>query len=184
MHVNSVETIYYDLFNKYYSGLLFYSARLIGHDEAEDIVQDVFVDLWHNKERVDFDDNIKSFLYKSVYTKSLNLLKHRAVVENYSAEEQEFYAKKMSYYSQESSDVISRIENIELKNEILGAINDLPDKCKEVFKLSYIYEMKNKEIADILGVSARTVEAHMYKALKILRDKLKHLLAIIFLFLN
>lgn len=47
-----------------------------------------------------------------------------------------------------------------------GAINELPDKCKEVFKLSYLHDMKNKEIADTLGISLRTVEAHMYKALK------------------
>ena len=184
MQANSVETIDYDLFKKHYSGLSFYAARLIGQDEAEDIVQDVFVELWHNKNKIDFEDNIKSFLYKSVYTKSLNLLKHKSVVESYSAEEQEFYAKKMSYYSHESSDVIARLENKELEKEILDAINELPDKCKEVFKLSYIYEMKNKEISDILGVSVRTVEAHMYKALKILREKLKHLLVIILMFLN
>lgn len=184
MQTNNVETIYYSLFRKHYSGLLFYAARLIGQEEAEDIVQDVFVELWHNKAKINFDDNIKSFLYKSVYTKSLNFLKHKSVVDNYSAEEQEFYAKKMSYYSYESSDVIARIENKELKKEIIKAINELPDKCKEVFKMSYLYEMKNREIADILGVSSRTVEAHMYKALKLLRDKLKHLLAIIFILLN
>ena len=184
MQANSLDTIYYDLFKKHYSGLLFYAERMIGEDEAEDIVQDVFVELWHNKNKINFDDNIKSFLYKSVYTRSLNYLKHRTVVENYTAEEQEFYAKKMSYYSPENSDVISRIENKELEKEIHEAINELPDKCKEVFKLSYIYEMKNKEIADVLGVSARTVEAHMYKALKILRVKLKHLLALVFIFLN
>lgn len=184
MQTNSIETIYYSLFRKHYSGLLFYATRLIGEEDAEDIVQDVFVELWHNKAKINFDDNIKSFLYKSVYTRSLNLLKHKIVVDNYSAEEQKFYASKMSYYSYESSDVIDRIENNELKKEIVKAINELPDKCKEVFKMSYLYEMKNKEIADILGVSARTVEAHMYKALKLLREKLKHLLVIIFMFLN
>ena len=47
---------------------------------------------------------------------------------------------------------------------MFGAINELPDKCKEVFKLSYLHDMKNKEIADTLGISLRTVEAHMYKA--------------------
>ena len=63
----------------------------------------------------------------------------------------------------------------ELRVEIHQAINSLPDKCKEVFKLSYLYGMKNKEIADALNISLRTVEAHMYKALKILRERLSHL---------
>jgi len=79
--------------------------------------------------------------------------------------------------------VIRRIEDKELRKEIHDAINELPDKCKEVFKLSYLHDMKNKEIADILGVSLRTVEAHMYKALKYLRGRLDPLWAILFLFL-
>lgn len=184
MLTNNFENTYYNLFKQHYSGLLFYANRLIGEDDAEDIVQDVFVELWNNKEKIDFDSNIKSFLYKSVYTRSLNLIKHKAIVENYSSEEKEFYAQKIEYYNLENSEVISRMENIELKKEIQQAINTLPDKCREVFKLSYIYEMKNKEIADILGISDRTVEAHMYKALKLLRVKLKHLLILIYIILN
>ena len=65
-------------------------------------------------------------------------------------------------------------------------INELPDKCKEVFKLSYLHEMKNKEIADVLGISLRTVEAHMYKALKFffLRERLSHLLLSLIIFFS
>lgn len=79
---------------------------------------------------------------------------------------------------------MARLENMELKKEILSAINDLPDQSRKVFKMSYLYEMKNKEIADILGISLRTVEAHMYKALKILRAKLSHLLLLLICFLG
>lgn len=61
MSVNNFETIYYDLFKQHYSALLFYAARLVGEDDAEDIVQDVFVELWNNKSKIDFDDHIKSF---------------------------------------------------------------------------------------------------------------------------
>lgn len=71
--------------------------------------------------------------------------------------------------------MIRRIENRELRQEIFQAINGLPEKCREVFKLSYLYDMKNKDIADTLSISLRTVEAHMYKALKILRERLSHL---------
>jgi DNA-directed RNA polymerase specialized sigma24 family protein len=81
MSVNNFETIYYDLFKQHYSALLFYAARLVGEDDAEDIVQDVFVELWNNKSKIDFDDHIKSFLYRSVYTRSINFLKHKSVVD-------------------------------------------------------------------------------------------------------
>lgn len=184
MSVNNFETIYYGLFKQHYSELLFYATRLVGEDDAEDIVQDVFVELWNNKSKIDFDDHIKSFLYKSVYTRSINFLKHKSVVDSYTSEEKEFFAQKIAYYNYENSEVMARLENMELKKEILSAINDLPDQSRKVFKMSYLYEMKNKEIADILGISLRTVEAHMYKALKILRVKLSHLLLLLICFLG
>ena len=109
--------------------------------EAEDIVQDVFVELWNNKSKIDFDDHIKSFLYKSVYTRSINFLKHKSVVDSYTSEEKEFFAQKIAYYNYENSEVMARLENMELKKEILSAINDLPDQSRKVFKMCYLYEM-------------------------------------------
>lgn len=182
MSVNNFETIYYDLFKQHYSALLFYAARLVGEDDAEDIVQDVFVELWNNKSKIDFDNHIKAFLYRAVYTRSINFLKHKSVVDSYTAEEKEFFAQKIAYYNYENSDVMARMENLEMKKEILSAINDLPDQSRKVFKMSYLYDMKNKEIDDILGISLRTVEVHMYKALKILRVKLSHLLLLLICF--
>lgn len=170
------ETTYKTLFRKHYTGLLFYAARLVGEDEAEDIVQDVFVEFWKRKDSIDVGEQIQAFLYRSVYTKALNILKHRAIVENHNAEEDEYYRKRLEYYQPDNSDVIRRIETRELRHEIYTAINELPDKCKEVFKLSYLHDMKNKEIADAMNISLRTVEAHMYKALKFLRGRLSHLL--------
>ena len=99
MSVNNFETIYYGLFKQHYSALLFYATRLVGEDDAEDIVQDVFVELWNNKSKIDFDDHIKSFLYKSVYTRSINFLKHKSVVDSYTSEEKEFFAQKIAYYN-------------------------------------------------------------------------------------
>lgn len=97
------------------------------------------------------------------------------MAENYNADAVEFYQKKLDYYQPDHTDVISRIENRELRSELHRAIDELPDKCREVFKLSYLHDMKNKDIADVMGISLRTVEAHMYKALKVLRERLKGL---------
>ena len=96
---------------------------------------------------------------------------------------EEINQRRAELYQPDNNEVIRRIEDRELRKEIYDAINELPDKCKEVFKLSYLHDMKNKEIADILGVSLRTVEAHMYKALKFLRNRLGHLWFILLLFL-
>lgn len=64
------------------------------------------------------------------------------------------------------------------------AIDQLPDRCREVFVLSYLNDVKNKDIAEAMNVSVRTVEAQMYKALRFLRDKLKYLLVLIVIFLS
>ena len=175
------EHIFQCLFRQYYSGLLFYATRIVGEDDAEDVVQDVFFDLWKRQEKIQVGEAIQAFLYRSVYTKSLNILKHREVADNYTETEVEFYKKRLDYYQPDNADVIRRIESLELRKEIDHAIDGLPEKCREVFKLSYLHDMKNKDIADVLGLSLRTVEAHMYKALKILRDKLSYLRLLILL---
>ena len=173
---------YKALFRKYYPNLIFYATRLVGEEEAEDVVQDVFVELWKRKDSMEIGDQIQAFLYRAVYTRSLNVLKHRNIESGYMAIVEEINQKRVEFYQPDNNEVIRRIEDRELKKEIYDAINELPDKCKEVFKLSYLHDMKNREIADTMGVSLRTVEAHMYKALKYLRSRLDHLIILLTLF--
>ena len=167
---------YRALFHKCYANLLFYATRIVGDEEAEDVVQDVFVELWWRKDSIEMGEQISAFLYRAVYTRALNVLKHREVVNDYEAAMLEIQKKRTEYYQPNSNDVVQRIENDELRQELHEAIDKLPERCRAVFKLSYLHDMKNKEIADTLGLSLRTVEAHMYKALKCLRENLAHLL--------
>ncbi len=163
------------LFRKYYTNLLFYATRIVGEEEAEDVVQDVFVELWRRQDSMTVGDQIQAFLYRAVYTRALNVLKHRDIKNSYEAVMLEIHQKRIEFYQPDSNDVVKRIEDGELRRELSDAINELPDKCKMVFKLSYMHDMKNKEIAEAMGISLRTVEAHMYKALKLLRDRLGYL---------
>ena len=174
---------YKALFRRYYPSLIFYATRLVGEEEAEDVVQDVFVELWKRKDSIEIGEQIQAFLYRAVYTRALNVLKHRNVEDGYCAAMEEINRRRAEFYQPDNNEVIRKIEDRELRKEIHDAINELPAKCKEVFKLSYLHDMKNKEIADVLGVSLRTVEAHMYKALKFLRNRLGHLWFILLLFL-
>ena len=169
---------YKALFRKYYPNLLFYATRLVGEEEAEDVVQDVFVELWKRRDSMEIGEQIQAFLYRAVYTRSLNVLKHRNIESGYIAIVEEINQKRVEFYQPDNNEVIRRIEDRELRKEIYDAINELPDKCK----LSYLHDMKNREIADAMGVSLRTIEAHMYKALKYLRGRLDHLIFLFILF--
>ncbi|MCD8193398.1 MAG: sigma-70 family RNA polymerase sigma factor, partial [Tannerellaceae bacterium] len=121
-------------------------------------------------------NSLQAYLYRMVYNKSVNILKHRGVQEKYCAAQEEINRKRIAFYQPDKADIITLLENADLRKELYLSINDLPDQCRKIFKLSYIHNMKNKAIAELLDLSARTVEAHMYKALKILREKLQHLI--------
>ena len=177
-----IEQEYNLLFKRLYPGLMFYANRFLDEDEAEDVVQDVFVELWKRRDSMEIGEQIQAFLYRAVYTRSLNVLKHRNIESGYIAIVEEINQKRVEFYQPDNNEVIRRIEDRELRKEIHDAINELPDKCKEVFKLSYLHDMKNREIADAMGVSLRTIEAHMYKALKYLRGRLDHLIFLFILF--
>lgn len=176
MHTNSGDKVFDQLFKMYYPGLLFYATQFLSEAEAEDVVQDVFMEFWKRKDTLEVGDKIKAYLYRLVYTHALNVLNHKKVAARYTDSEVELYNYKLKYYLiEENNEIIHQLENQWLNKEIEDAIDKLPAKCKEVFKLSYLHDFKNKEIADVLGISLRTVEAHMYKALKTLRENLKHL---------
>lgn len=166
---------YTAFFRKYYPSLVFYATRFLEQEQAEDVVQDAFLDLWQRRDRIDKGDNLRAFMYRSVYTRVLNKLKHAAVTNNYQALTRDVMLKKAKYLTPDNNDVLRKIESEELGAVIDTVIESLPEKCRQVFKLSYLHGLKNREIADSLGISLKTAEAHMYKALKILRERLGYL---------
>ena len=161
------------IFRALYPSLSFYTTRLVQDDEAEDIVQEAFMELWKRKEDIEDESHIKAFLYRIVYTRALNVIKHRTVVNNHADSVKKITQFKLDYYDPETNDVMGYIEGLETRKQINDAIGELPAKCREVFILSYQHDKKNKEIAEQLGISIRTVEVHLYKALKTLRTRLK-----------
>lgn len=126
-----------------------------------------------NEEDIEDESHIKAFLYRIVYTRALNVIKHRTVVNNHADSVKKVTQFKLDYYDPEANDVMGYIEGLETRKQINDAISELPAKCREVFILSYQHDKKNKEIAEQLGISIRTVEVHLYKALKTLRTRLK-----------
>ena len=158
------------LFKTHYKALHAYAAVILkDEDDAEEIVQQLFLKFWEKRELLNVQSSLKAYLYKCVYHDSLNYLKHQKVKSKY----QDFTKHSMNYTYN------NRIDVIELQNQINLALNDLPEQCRTIFQMSRFEELKYREIADALGLSIKTVENQMGKALRIMRVKLADFLVIL-----
>lgn len=171
------------IFDENFHRLIFHALRFVNDKaEAEDIVADVFFELWKNRESIDLDAGITSYLYRAVSTRALNVLRHKNIAATRIEMLEAINERRLEFIAED--DTQRNAENTDISAGIRAAVAELPERCREVFILSYINGLKNKEIADAMNVSVRTVEAQIYKALHVLRDKLKYLLVLICFFLE
>jgi RNA polymerase sigma-70 factor, ECF subfamily len=175
---NDDKNSFRSIFHEYYQPLYHLSQHYLeDKDEAKEVVQDAFLKLWEIRYNLNPDSNLRNFLFTLVKNNCLNILKRRQIL----LKHHEKIRWIEMYYQYES---LSRLgddylEFDELKDKIDLAIRNLPDHCRVVFEMSRFEELKNREIAEKLGVTQKTVEAHLTKALKILRSELKDYLPII-----
>lgn len=158
------------LYEKYVPGLLFYARKFVSYPIAEDIVHDLFLKIWKEKAFFIVDETISAYLYRAVQNACLNHLKHQSVRQEYV--DKAIMELKIEELTTTSPD--NQLIDREQIENLYRTIDQLPDKCKEVFHLSYFEEKKNSEIADSLGISVRTVESHLYKALQVLRKSFSY----------
>lgn len=171
-----------ELFRKYYKILRAYAYRLSGDkDMAEDIVQEVYYELWKKKDVLVMENTIKFYLFRSVYTKTLNFLNSKQYTTQEAFEHSTEGRIQQVYLQSHFTDQESELIYKELQTEIHAIIDSLPEQCKKVFILSRKYELKNREIAERLGISLKTVEKHISKALSILRLNIKDISIILLL---
>jgi RNA polymerase sigma-70 factor, ECF subfamily len=154
-------------FDRYYNDLCNF-VHVYLHDQvmAEEIVQDIFVYFWENREKLKISTSVKSYLFSASKFKSLNLLRdtktQKKIVEKIRRIE------PIQTFEHESS----YIDADEFKKILDLAVDQLAPKCREIFLLSKQKEISNKEIAEQLGISVKTVENQMTIALKKLREYL------------
>lgn len=161
---NIDEHTFEELFEAYFEPICRF-LNLYTKDVAiiEDVVQDVFCNLWTNRDFLQIK-HIKSYLYTSSRNKVLNHIRdeklHASILATYMLEEKGLRA---AYDCVNEEEFIKRLDAI---------INDLPDKCKNVFKLSRFKKMSYREIAKQEGISEKMVEKHISTALKKIKSQL------------
>lgn len=151
------------LFDEFYPPLCFFANKYLSDlDLSRSLVQEFFVDLWGRREKLNVQFSIKSYLYHSVKNRSIDYLRK----------------EKKTIPVGESGDVAEAvpfrdlIEEAELNNRINLSIQQLPEKCRQVFVLCRFEDLKYTEIAEKLEISVKTVEMQMGIALKKLRKSL------------
>ena len=150
----------YKRFQPSLTNYAFYLTR--SSEDAIEIVNDVFLSVWSKQNRLTLDHSLKTYLYTAVKNRSINYIKKNKLETLFDDQLDtlsDFEADK-SLLQKEQQIIIEQI------------MNNLPPKCKQVFSMSRVDQLSNKEIASLLDISIKTVEAQITKALKIFRKKL------------
>lgn len=165
------EKAFKTLFDTYYTSLCrFANIYLYDYWKCEEIILDIFMTIWVHRASISIKQSFKSYLFKAAKNRILNVLR-----------DTRFSAVSMDQLPADiASTIESSLESEQLQHIIIEAICALPPRCKEVFQLSREGELSNKEIAVQLGISIKTVEAQMSKAIRIIKSKLDHLYLLFF----
>jgi RNA polymerase sigma-70 factor (ECF subfamily) len=168
------EIAFEQLFKTYYSHLCLFATKILAdNNSAEEIVQDFFVKLWEKRKEIFIDSSLKNYLFRSVKNLCLNHIKHNHI---------KIQHAKRVISEAETNQYNDNFIEINLIQEIEESIESLPEKRREIFRLSREEGLKYREIAEKLNISIKTVEAQMGLAIKSLREKLKKYNTFLFLF--
>ena len=167
------------LFKAYYSDLVMFATTFLKDlDSSEEIVEDVFLKLWEDREVIIVTTTLKSFLLKLIQNRCLDWLRHTKVINSH-------YELVISSSPLLECDTENYILRSEIERIVEKALDKIPEDISEPFRLNRYEGLKYKEIAERMHVSNRTVEVRIGKVLQVLRDELKdYLITFFILFTN
>lgn len=169
-----------ELYVTYFPKLTRFAKEFVmSEEDAENITQDIFADVWERWDSMIHVENMNAYLFRLVKNRCLDYLKHKIFEQKYAEKIQSSFEIEMNLKLQslDRFDASAISEEKEMERLVHAAINSLPGRCKEIFLLSRRENLKYKEIAERLGISVNTVECQMGIALKKLRAKLNVCLA-------
>ncbi len=164
--VRDDESAYAEVFRTWYAPLVrFADAMLRQRDEAEEVAQEVMLELWNRRAQLDPDLPVQSWLFRAVRNRALNVVRHRKVL----AAAEPLVTALATAPAPTDEGVTER----ELAAALHEALSTLPPRCREVFHLSRAEGLRNAQIAERLGISVKGVEAQMARALRALREQMR-----------
>lgn len=161
-----MDTWYTQLFN-------FANGYLLNEENSKEVVQDVFLQLWDNRKKLAENTVINAYLFTLTRNRCIDIIRRERLLLQFRTDKQAEYDRLTEGFHALSDTILDNIFASELQEEIDQLINSLPEQCRKVFILSRSNGLKNREISDILNLSLKTVESHMTKALKTIRNSLE-----------
>jgi len=154
------------IFKEFYPQLCLYALRFVKtKDLSEEIVQNLFCQIWENRKELNIHTSIKAYLYRSTYHNALQVLRKMG--------SQNKYKEYIKHHYNENGSSNNKLEEKEINKIVEQTLSSLPERCGIIFKMSRFEGLKYQEIAQKLSISIKTVEANMGKALKAFRHNLK-----------
>mgnify|MGYP000891241242 CR=1 FL=1 len=155
------------LFRSSYVSLVKYAKSFVkDHDTAEEIVQDLFVRIWSDRDKIRIRTTLNGYLFRAVHNRCLHLMEHKKVVDKH---EKEIIRDKET----NAGNTSELVQYNDLRTAVAGILERLPERCGKIFCMNRFEGMTYTDIAVRLGISVKTVEADMSKALKEFRIALK-----------
>lgn len=152
---------YNKLFVRYYKRLCCYVYRMLeDREDTEDVVQDLFLVLWSSRKKIETGENVSAYLYRMARNQALN---HIRTQTNLKTATLEGLNEQIPYYEENA------LETEEFRITLYGCINQLPDRCREILLLHRVKGMKQKEIADSLSISVKTIKNQIWASLQRLK---------------
>ena len=161
-----------DLFYRYSPRLKSYASYFLKNEnEAEDLVQDVFYQLWKNRDQLNREKNIASFIFVQTRNRCLNSLKRKFVEEKFINQQVSLKSEELYHISfNDSGEFISMHEK--LNDELKKLISVMPEKCGQAFELKWLEGKKIREIAEIMEISTTMVDKHLARGIEIARKEM------------
>lgn len=167
-----------EIYRRYSKKLYRFSFSILkSHEEAENITQDVFLNLWTNRVRIEKGNSVKYYIFTISYNSAISIIRKRA-------KETKFIEYYKTLQNPVNEPVDLQYQYKELIEKLNNIILELPERQREVYTLHKIEGLKYSEIAEKLNISTNTIENHMSRALKTIKEKLGKSSFIVILFSN
>ena len=173
------------LFKKYYKNLCLFAEYYVREKAmAEEIVGNFFTNLWDKRKKVEVKESVKSYFFKSIYNQCIKYLEHLKVMKKYEDYARNILENKELFSPSSDNYPLANLISKEIEEEIENAINQLPEKCREIFCLCRFENMSYEEVALKLNISINTIRTQMSRALEKLRESLKDYLPLLLILIS